>query len=116
MVNEYLKIRITSGTAIAMGPGKADLLEAIDTCGSISSAARQMRMSYRRAWELVDVMNKCFNQPVVTSSPGGHHGGGAQLTEFGRFILKNYRELVAKAHLAVELELHQILSNLNQPD
>lgn len=111
---EHLKIRITNGSAIAMGPGKADLLEAIDACGSISSAARQMRMSYRRAWELVDVMNKCFNQPVVTSSPGGQHGGGAQLTEFGRLILKNYRDLVVKAHLAVELELNQILGSLNQ--
>jgi molybdate transport system regulatory protein len=116
MANEYLKIRITSGTAIAMGPGKADLLEAIDSCGSISSAARKMRMSYRRAWELVDVMNKCFNQPVVISSPGGHHGGGAQLTEFGRFILKSYRDLVVKAHLAAELELNQILSNLSQTE
>jgi molybdate transport system regulatory protein len=116
MANEHLKIRITNGNAIAMGPGKADLLEAIDACGSISSAARQMQMSYRRAWELVDVMNKCFNQPVVTSSPGGQHGGGAQLTEFGHFILKSYRDLIAKAHLAIELELNQILSNLNQPE
>lgn len=113
---EHLKIRITNGSAIAMGPGKADLLEAIDACGSISSAARQMQMSYRRAWELVDVMNKCFNQPVVTSSPGGQHGGGAQLTEFGRLLLKNYRNLVAKAHLAAEFELNQILSSLNQTE
>lgn len=55
MANEYLKIRIASGNAVAMGPGKADLLETIDACGSISSAAKQMHMSYRRAWELVDV-------------------------------------------------------------
>jgi len=112
----HLKIRINNGSAIAMGPGKADLLEAIDACGSISSAARQMRMSYRRAWELVDVMNKCFSQPLVVSSPGGHHGGGAQLTELGRSILKNYRDLVTKAHLATESELHHILSHLNQPE
>ena len=116
MSNKHLKIRIASGGEIAMGPGKADLLEAIDACGSISSAARQMRMSYRRAWELVDVMNKCFNQPVVSSSPGGQHGGGAQLTEFGRFILKNYRDLVAKAHLAAQAELDQILNNLNSKE
>ncbi len=116
MENRHLKIRIASGSAIAMGPGKADLLEAIDACGSISSAARQMRMSYRRAWELVDVMNKCFNQPLVSTSPGGPHGGGAQLTEFGRLILKNYRDLVAKAHLAVQAELDQILNNLNSKE
>ena len=116
MENKHLKIRIACGSAIAIGPGKADLLEAIDACGSISSAARQMRMSYRRAWELVDVMNKCFNQPLVTTSPGGQHGGGAQLTEFGRFILKNYRDLVAKAHFAVQAELDQILNNLNSKE
>lgn len=97
-----------------MGPGKADLLEAIDACGSISAASKQMHMSYRRAWELVDVMNTCFSQPLVMSSPGGHHGGGAHLTEFGRFILKSYRDLVAKAHIAAEAELGKILSNLKE--
>lgn len=116
MKSNLLKIRIANGNSVAMGPGKAELLETIDACGSISSAAKQMHMSYRRAWELVDVMNKCFNQPLVASSPGGHHGGGAQLTEFGRFILKNYRDLVAKAHIAAEAELNQILSNLKEPE
>ncbi|NOT14699.1 MAG: LysR family transcriptional regulator [Methylotenera sp.] len=116
MANKHLKIRIYNGGTVAMGPGKAELLETIDTCGSISSAAKQMQMSYRRAWELVDVMNKCFNQPVVTSASGGQHGGGAHLTDFGRFILKSYRDLVVKAQLATELELNQILSNLNQSE
>ena len=116
MANEYLKIRIANGNAVAMGPGKAELLETIDACGSISSAAKQMHMSYRRAWERVDVMNKWFSQPLGTSSPGGHHGGGAQLTEFGRFILKSYRDLVAKAHIAAQVELNQILSNLKEPE
>jgi molybdate transport system regulatory protein len=115
MDDKYLKIRISNGSAVAMGPGKAELLETIDACGSISSAAKQMHMSYRRAWELVDVMNKSFNQPLVSSSPGGHHGGGAQLTDFGRFILKSYRDLVTKAHIAAEIELNQILSNLKAP-
>lgn len=116
VTHETLKIRISNGSAIAMGPGKAELLEAIDACGSISSAAKQMRMSYRRAWELVDVMNKSFNQPLVVSTPGGHHGGGAQLTEFGRFILKSYCDLVIKAHLAAETEFNQIVSNLKTPE
>jgi molybdate transport system regulatory protein len=116
MSRELLKIRIANGRSIAMGPGKADLLEAIDACGSISSAAKQMQMSYRRAWELVDVMNKCFKQPLVISSPGGQHGGGAHLTEFGYFILKNYRDLVAKTCIAVSAELDHIASNLKLPD
>ena len=99
-----------------MGPGKADLLEAIAECGSISSAAKRMKMSYRRAWELVDVMNKCFDQPLVISASGGHHGGGAQLTEFGRLILKYYRDVVEKAHLSVQTELGQIISHLRTAD
>ena len=116
MLNKHLKIRIANNSSVIIGPGKAELLEAIDACGSISSAAKQMHMSYRRAWELVDVMNKSFNQPLVSSSSGGHHGGGAQLTDFGRFILKNYRDLVIKAHSAVEVELSHILSNLKAPE
>lgn len=116
MTHDLLKIRIAHAGAVAMGPGKAKLLDAIDACGSISSAAKQMHMSYRRAWELVDVMNKSFNQPLVSSSPGGHHGGGAQLTQFGRFILKSYQDLLAKAHAAAEVELNQILSNLKEPE
>lgn len=113
---QHLKIRITSGNLVAMGPGKAQLLETIDACGSISSAAKQMQMSYRRAWELVDVMNKSFKQPLVASASGGQHGGGAQLTDFGRLILKNYHDLVEKSQRAAETELNQILSNLQAPD
>ena len=97
-----------------MGPGKADLLEAVDSGGSISAAAKKMGMSYRRAWELVDVMNKSFDQPLIVSSPGGQNGGGAQLTEFGRSILKNYRNIIIKAHLAVESELALITAHLKQ--
>ena len=95
-----------------MGPGKADLLDAIDETGSISAAAKQMKMSYRRAWELVDVMNKSFNQPLVISSPGGVNGGGALLSGFGRSILQNYRDLVKKSSNAAQPELQQILSNI----
>ncbi len=80
---------------IAFGPGKADLLDAIDSSGSISAAARQMNMSYRRAWLLVDTMNRCFREPLVTSMAGGNQGGGAVLTEAGREVLRNYRTLVS---------------------
>lgn len=112
MTNVPLKIRISFGKTVAMGPGKADLLDAINACGSISSAAKQMKMSYRRAWELVDVMNKCFKQPLVISSPGGVNGGGAHLSDFGRTILQNYRELVRKSSCAAQSELQQILSHI----
>jgi len=91
---------------------KLDFLEAIDVCGSISSAARQMKISYKRAWDLVDVINKSFKQRSVTTSPGGKNGGGAKLTKFGRFILNNYRNLVVKTYSATDAELTNIISNL----
>ena len=114
MSDQFLKIRITNGADVAIGPGKADLLEALDQCGSISAAAKHMGMSYRRAWELVDVMNKCFDQPLVVSAAGGHHGGGAQLTEFGRIVLKTYRDIVIKAQQAAQPELAIIVSHLKK--
>ena len=74
--DKQLRLRILFGQEIAMGPGKLNLLRAISTKGSISGAARQMNMSYRRAWLLVDTMNRCFRSPVVAASPGGKGGGG----------------------------------------
>ena len=88
------RVRILAGSAIALGPGKADLLRAIDDTGSISAAARRMRMSYRRAWLLVRTMNECFQSPLVTAEKGGTDGGGAQLTETGREVLRLYQEVV----------------------
>lgn len=95
-----------------MGPGKADLLEAIHRTGSISAAARDMGMSYRRAWDLVDTMNHCFVQPLVVTATGGSHGGGAHVTEFGFEVLHRYRELVAKASTSVTKEIDQLVSML----
>ncbi|MGC1818017.1 MAG: LysR family transcriptional regulator, partial [Casimicrobiaceae bacterium] len=69
------RLRIISGDNIALGPGKVDLLEAIGATGSISAAAKALGMSYRRAWLLVDTMNRCFAQPVVAAETGGARGG-----------------------------------------
>ena len=88
------RVRILAGSAIAIGPGKADLLEAIAETGSISAAARRMRMSYRRAWLLVHTMNDCFSSPLVEAEKGGAAGGGARLTPTGRKVLAKYRETV----------------------
>ena len=88
-----LKIQIYCGAEIAMGPGKADLLEAIRAHGSISTAARAMDMSYRRAWLLVDCMNRCWREPLVQTSPGMSKGGGARISPFGEEILAHYRAL-----------------------
>lgn len=88
-----IKIQLYCGDEIAMGPGKADLLEAIQAHGSISAAGRAMPMSYRRAWLLVDTMNRCWKQPLVATGPGNSRGGGAWLTEFGETVLAHYRSL-----------------------
>jgi molybdate transport system regulatory protein len=84
-----LTAQILVGDEIAFGPGKADLLEAIETEGSISAAGRSLGMSYRRAWMLVDTMNRCWTERLVKTVPGD----GAQLTESGRTVLLQYRKL-----------------------
>ena len=91
----YLKIKIQlyCGEEIAMGPGKADLLDTIMREGSISAAGRAMGMSYRRTWMLVDTMNRCWVEPLVATNPGNARGGGAQVTAFGRSVLARYRAL-----------------------
>jgi molybdate transport system regulatory protein len=95
-----LKPRLMLGDVIAMGPGKADLLELIDETGSISAAAKRMSMSYRRAWMLVDAMNGAFKEPLVEACIGGAGGGGARVTDNGRQILAAYRRMQADLEAA----------------
>ncbi|MGH8324499.1 MAG: winged helix-turn-helix domain-containing protein, partial [Steroidobacteraceae bacterium] len=75
-----LYLRIVLGEKVRVGPGKADMLEGIAELGSIAAAGRRMRMSYKRAWELVGELNRCCDQPLVDASKGGKGGGGASLT------------------------------------
>lgn len=91
-----LKARLYCGKDIAMGPGKADLLDQIDRRGSISAAGRALGMSYRRTWLLVDTMNRCWRDPLVEATTGGSHGGGARLTPLGREVLGHYRDLAQR--------------------
>lgn len=79
---------------LPFGPGKADLLEAIQQEGSISAAGRRMGMSYKRAWSLVEEMNTAFDPPLIHSARGGAHGGGAHLTPAGEEVLSAYRAIV----------------------
>ena len=92
-----IKVQVFCGEEIAMGPGKAALLSAIAAEGSISAAARKLGMSYRRAWLLVDTMNRCWRAPVVATMPGGSARGGAKVTELGQAVLDHYRALVESA-------------------
>ncbi|MEN8273761.1 LysR family transcriptional regulator [Acinetobacter seifertii] len=100
--NLKLQIRILLEQNIAFGPGKADLLEAIEKTGSISQAAKSMNMSYRRAWQLVDTMNQCFETALVETQTGGTHGGGAAVTALGQNVLQHYRQMEINARQALE--------------
>src|SRR5262245_48267492 len=82
-----LRLRIDFAPGCSVGPGKVGLLEAIQRCGSLSEAARQLGMSYRRAWLLLAELNRSFNQPLVTTSVGGTDGGGAVLTASGEAVI-----------------------------
>jgi molybdate transport system regulatory protein len=81
-----------SGSA-ALTEAGADLLEQIAACGSLSEAARRLRFSYRRAWMLIDAMNRYWPRPLVKTATGGKRGGGTRLTDLGREILSSYRDL-----------------------
>lgn len=99
------RMRVYRDDAIAIGPGRITLLEAIDRSGSISAAARQLKMSYRRAWLLVNDTNNALKQPAVTSSEGGASGGGSRLTETGRALIRHYRNIEAEAARAAQADI-----------
>ena len=103
-----LTLRVDLDEDRAVGPGKIRLLEAIRDTGSITKAGIALGMSYRRAWLLVDDMNKCFREPVVAAQAGGSHGGGAALTPFGARLIDQYRAIEAEAHSATASRLHEL--------
>jgi molybdate transport system regulatory protein len=98
--NLVLRIRVTRGGMVVMGPGRADLLRHIQITGSIAAAGRAMRMSYKRAWALVEAMNSDFTAPLVEAAKGGAGGGGARLTALGLQVLEFYRTLQAQAEIS----------------
>jgi len=88
-----IRLRIDFGRAGSVGPGKIALLEHIERVGSLSQAARELGLSYRRAWQLLDDLNHSFTQPVATASVGGVGGGGVQLSAFARELIRAYRDV-----------------------
>ena len=100
-----LTIRVDLSDHQAIGPGKIRLLELVGESGSISAAGRAMKMSYRRAWVLVDSLNRCFRGPVVETQLGGTRGGGAVLTELGHDVIARYRTIERAATKASAAEL-----------
>ena len=110
-----LMLRILAKDHPAMGPGKAQLVELIDSTGSISAAAREIGMSYRRAWQLVDALNTSFREPVVLTAVGGKRGGGAVVTEFGRALVAHFRAIEDKASAVIEADLRSFSGYLREP-
>jgi molybdate transport system regulatory protein len=104
------RLRIVLEPDIAIGPGKADILEGIKETGSIAAAGRSMSMSYKRAWYLVETMNRCFKRPLVEASKGGRAGGGARLTELGHEVLARYRRMEMLTAEVIEPEMAALRS------
>ncbi len=109
-----LTFRLILGDDIALGPGKVQLLETIRETGSIAAAGRAMGMSYKRAWHLVDTMNRCFASPLVEASKGGARGGGATLTPLAEEVIVLYHDLEAHARKATEADLAGLTRHLAQ--
>lgn len=110
-----LSIRVDLSPSAALGPGKVRLLELIEETGSISAAGRAMDMSYRRAWLLLDDLNRLFREPVAVTAHGGRSGGGARLTPFGERLVRGYRQMETKAHNAVAEYLAMVDAALVPP-
>ncbi|MHC8492292.1 winged helix-turn-helix domain-containing protein [Thalassospira sp. SM2505] len=114
MTGDDLKVRlkIELPGAVRLGYGKVDLLRAVEEHRSISAAARSMGMSYRRAWLLIDELNKCFREPVIETSIGGRAHGGATLTPTGIRIIEIYQTARDKVQDAIKDELDQLAASL----
>jgi molybdate transport system regulatory protein len=106
-----VRVRVDFGPDSSIGPGKIALLEHIDSSGSLSQAARELGMSYRRAWLLLDDLNHTFTEPVATASAGGTGGGGAYLTPFGKKIVFAYREVERESGEAARKQLTWLHTN-----
>ncbi|MCV6597236.1 MAG: LysR family transcriptional regulator [Mangrovicoccus sp.] len=107
------RLRVHFGALGMIGPGKADLLDGIARTGSIAAAGRDMGMSYKRAWQLVETMNAMFRDPLVLRSRGGAKGGGAQITPTGQTVLAHYRAMEAAAIAASQADASAIEALLN---
>jgi molybdate transport system regulatory protein len=101
----HLRLTIVMDSGARIGPGKAALLESVRATGSISAAARSMGMDYKRAWLLIDSLNRAFVTPAIERSTGGAGGGGAILTPFGQELLERYRRLEAAASALAKADL-----------
>lgn len=106
------RLRVRQGPTIAIGPGKIDLLQAVQQCGSISAAARSLNMSYRRAWMLLDELNASLASPATSSEQGGAKGGGSVVTPVGEAVIELYRSIERRASEACTNDIERLISLL----
>lgn len=106
------RLRVYRDDSIAIGPGKIALLQAIVDTGSISAAARASSMSYRRAWLLIDEMNRALREPAVITATGGARGGGTMLTPLGKSLIEHYRAIEETACIAAANEIEALVELL----
>lgn len=109
------RLRLVLRPSVAIGPGKADLLDGIRQTGSIAAAGRRMRMSYKRAWRLVEALNATFDRPLIETTTGGRAGGGAVLTALGEEVLARYRRMEALTEEAVAEEMDALRRHVAAP-
>lgn len=102
------RLRIVLDTDIAIGPGRADILQGIKDTGSIAAAGRRMGMSYKRAWLLVEAINRSFEAPLVLASRGGRAGGKTELTALGEEVLSAYRRMEQLTEAAIKPEMKKL--------
>lgn len=115
-MTEGLRFRVVLKPGIAIGPGKADLLEAIDETASLTAAAQRFGMSYKRGWSLVQELNRNFSEPLVETEKGGAGGGGgARLTKLGHYVLKRYRRMEGDAAKAISAGVRDLRKHLAEP-
>jgi molybdate transport system regulatory protein len=115
-MTEGLRFRVVLKPGVAIGPGKADLLEAIAETASLTAAAQRFGMSYKRSWNLVQEMNRDFAEPLVETEKGGAGGGGgARLTKLGTYVLKRYRRMEVSAGKAIDTGIRDLRKHLAKP-
>ena len=113
---EGLRFRVVLGPGAAIGPGKADLLQAIDETASLTAAAARFAMSYKRGWTLVQEMNAAFQTPLVETEKGGSGGGGrAGLTRLGKRVLRRYRQMESDSNRAIAAGIADLRRHLKKP-
>lgn len=113
-INQSTQFRLELKHAVAIGPGKANVLECIEQTGSIAEACRQLGMSYQKVWSLVRAMNQHFVEPLVATQRGGNAGGGTTLTPTGRQVLKIYRAIERDAQKSIAKRLPELVQLIRQ--